>query len=135
MIARRIEYRITGPGRRRPRLGDVTTDATGQQYEVSAAIVSQTTMDGQPLDSPLVLATDPSGSGSNSNIDNTGSGPATPAQIAAATAAAKARAGGSGSGGLGLANIFPVNIPAPLQWLAAALLLGGTAFLVLEKRR
>lgn len=119
MKRRTIQYRLQG----------IAPDGT---YDVTARIVDQTTIDGQPLDSPAELATDPSGSGFLSSITNTTgtTGSSSPGQSKSGTAATD----NPGKGGL-LPGGLPIQLPftAP-SWIVWALAAAGIVF-VLEARQ
>jgi hypothetical protein len=117
MNARKIQYRLQG----------IAPDGT---YDVTARIIDQTTLDGQPLDSPAELATDASGSGLQSSFSNTGS-----AGSQSPSASGQSTTSNPGQGGL-LPGGLPITLPwktAP-NWLIWAIAAAG-GFLVLEVAR
>lgn len=120
-MSRRIQYRLQG----------IAPDGT---YDVTARIVDQSTIDGEPLDSPLELATDPTGSGYLSSILNTSgsTGSTNPGQSNSGTDATS----NPGRGGL-LPGGLPIKLPWPTapSWILWALAAAGILFVVEETRQ
>jgi hypothetical protein len=116
--------------------------ADPQQYEVTARIISQTDLDGNPIDTPLVLTADcvPDLGTCGTAMSSDDRAAAAARSAAKAQAGDEARAGGP-TGGAGSGGMYPgqgglpFHVPTLTQGLALALVALGVVFVATERRR